>query len=202
MTEQTQPPSPAAPDEARYFNRDLSWLEFNRRVLAQAADDSFPLLERVKFLAIFSNNLDEFFMKRVGLLKRYIASGVETPSPDGRRPTRTLGELRAMTKGLQAEQARIWLEIARPQLVEAGIHILQYGEVVDTEGVAGGTIHRPEAIVGEIRQGIGEGNPGVYFMLPHHTTRAGSVGEVDAVHVADGVVQYTCAINTSVGEKL
>jgi polyphosphate kinase len=135
MTEQTQPPSPAAPDEARYFNRDLSWLEFNRRVLAQAADDSFPLLERVKFLAIFSNNLDEFFMKRVGLLKRYIASGVETPSPDGRRPTRTLGELRAMTKGLQAEQARIWLEIARPQLVEAGIHILQYGELAEDERV-------------------------------------------------------------------
>ena len=135
MTEQTQPPSPTAPDEARYFNRDLSWLEFNRRVLAQAADDSFPLLERVKFLAIFSNNLDEFFMKRVGLLKRYIASGVETPSPDGRRPTRTLGELRAMTKGLQAEQARIWLEIARPQLVEAGIHILRYEDLAEDERV-------------------------------------------------------------------
>ncbi|MCC7387219.1 MAG: polyphosphate kinase 1 [Phycisphaerales bacterium] len=133
MTEQTQPPSPAAPDEARYFNRDLSWLEFNRRVLAQAADESFPLLERVKFLAIFANNLDEFFMKRVGLLKRYIASGVETPSPDGRRPTRTLGELRAMTKGLQAEQARIWLEIARPQLVEAGIHILRYEDLAEGE---------------------------------------------------------------------
>ena len=131
MTEQSQPTP--TPDEPRYFNRDISWLEFNRRVLAQAADDSFPLLERVKFLAIFANNLDEFFMKRVGLLKRYIASGVETPSPDGRRPTQTLAELRAMTKELQAEQARIWLEIAQPQLTDAGIQILRYDELTDDD---------------------------------------------------------------------
>ena len=116
-------------NQPRYFNRDISWLEFNRRVLAQAADESFPLLERVKFLAIFSSNLDEFFMKRVGLLKRYIISGIETPSPDGRRPTQTLAELRGMVKQLQAEQARIWLDIAVPELDEAGIRILRYDQL-------------------------------------------------------------------------
>ena len=140
-TSTTDTPKPAGqaasapPDaaEPRYFNRDISWLEFNRRVLAQAADDSFPLLERVKFLAIFASNLDEFFMKRVGLLKRYILSGVETPSPDGRRPTQTLAELRAMVKQLQAEQARIWLDIAHPQLVAADIHLLRYDQLEDAE---------------------------------------------------------------------
>lgn len=121
------------PIEHRFFNRDISWLEFNRRVLAQAADESFPLLERVKFLAIFASNLDEFFMKRVGLLKRYILSGVETPSPDGRRPSRTLADLRDMVKDLQAEQARIWFDLTLPQLADAGIHILQYNQLEDAE---------------------------------------------------------------------
>lgn len=124
---------PTPTEDARYFNRDLSWLEFNRRVLAQAGDDSFPLLERVKFLAIFASNLDEFFMKRVGLLKRFIESGVETPSPDGRRPTQTLAEIRQVVRSLQTEQARIWREVVLPELEEAGIRILTYADLTDEE---------------------------------------------------------------------
>ena len=73
-------------DPALYLNRELTWLEFNRRVLDMAADDDTPLLERVKFLAIVSANLDEFFMKRVGGLKQQIAAGIRTPSVDGRTP--------------------------------------------------------------------------------------------------------------------
>src|SRR5829696_3626595 len=73
-----------------FLNRDLSWLEFNRRVLHEALDERTPLLERIRFLGIFTNNLDEFFMKRIGALKRQIAAGVMTPSPDGMTPRQTL----------------------------------------------------------------------------------------------------------------
>ena len=72
--------TPIGPDDpARFLNRDLQWLEFNRRVLAQALDPRNPLLERVRFLAIFGSNLDEFFMKRVGGLRRQIDAGVGSP---------------------------------------------------------------------------------------------------------------------------
>ena len=70
----TVPADPTA-ESSRFFNRELSWLEFNRRVLHEAEDDGVPLLDRVKFLAIFAGNLDEFFMKRVGGLKLQLASG-------------------------------------------------------------------------------------------------------------------------------
>src|SRR6187399_251306 len=70
-------------NQTPYFNRDLSWLEFNRRVLHEAIDPRTPLLERVKFLAIYSNNSDEFFMKRVGLLQRKIAEKSTERSHDG-----------------------------------------------------------------------------------------------------------------------
>ncbi|HZW11335.1 MAG TPA: polyphosphate kinase 1 [Phycisphaerales bacterium] len=124
--------APGAPEEPRYFNRDLSLMEFNRRVLAQAGDDSFPLLERVKFLAIFASNTDEFFMKRVGLLKRFVISGLDTPTPDGRRPSQTLGELRAIVKDLQATQARLWQQMV-PELAAAGVHVLTYDQLETPE---------------------------------------------------------------------
>ncbi|MGB5397930.1 MAG: RNA degradosome polyphosphate kinase, partial [Gammaproteobacteria bacterium] len=75
-----------------YLNRELTWLEFNYRVLHMAADEATPLLERVKFIAIVSANLDEFFMKRVGGLKQQIAAGIRTPSVDGRTPLEQLQE--------------------------------------------------------------------------------------------------------------
>src|SRR5580765_3861528 len=70
-------------DGPRYFNRELSWLEFNRRVLDEAMEDDIPSLERLKFLSIFSSNLDEFFMIRVSGLKEQIGEGVRELSPDG-----------------------------------------------------------------------------------------------------------------------
>ena len=86
-------------DPQLYLNRELTWLEFNRRVLHMAADDATPLLERVKFVAIVSANLDEFFMKRVGGLKQQIAAGIRTPSVDGRTPAGT-------TPGKSGDRAR------------------------------------------------------------------------------------------------
>src|SRR5436309_893795 len=77
--------SPQQPlTEAEFLNRDLSWLEFNRRVLHEALDDRTPLLERVRFLGIFTSNLDEFFMKRGAALRRQTAKGVVGTTPDGR----------------------------------------------------------------------------------------------------------------------
>jgi len=94
-------------DPSLYLNRELTWLEFNRRVLHEAADPRTPLLERVKFLAIVSNNLDEFFMKRIGGLKQQIAAGVKKRSADGRTPLEQVAVCHAVCRELHAEQKRI-----------------------------------------------------------------------------------------------
>src|ERR687893_2124360 len=81
-----------------YFNRELSWLEFNARVLELAEDTTVPLLERLKFCAIVSRNLDEFFMVRVAGLHDQIDAGIETPLQDGRTPSATLAEIRRVVR--------------------------------------------------------------------------------------------------------
>ncbi len=103
-------PSPAINLDAPelYLNRELTWLEFNRRVLHMAADEATPLLERVKFLAIVSANLDEFFMKRVGGLKQQIAAGIRTPSVDGLTPKEQLKESQVIVRETHQEQNRIY----------------------------------------------------------------------------------------------
>ncbi|MFG0286184.1 MAG: polyphosphate kinase 1 [Phycisphaerales bacterium JB039] len=128
---ETEPAGPAdgATGQSRFLNRDLSWLEFNARVLAQARDDRLPLLERVKFLAIFTSNLDEFFMKRVGLLRRQIEAGIEQPAPDGMTPRQQLEAAGQFVSELQREQARLYQEEIHPALRAAGIEILTYGDL-------------------------------------------------------------------------
>src|SRR3954454_6116886 len=93
-------PPPQAGDVSpeEFLNRDLSWLEFNRRVLHEALDDRTPLLERVRFLSIFSSNLDEYFMKRIAGLKRQIAAGVAAPAPDGMTPVQTFEAIRGVVR--------------------------------------------------------------------------------------------------------
>ena len=124
------PASPANP-HPRYINRDLSWLAFNDRVLAQAEDERLPLLERVKFLAIFSSNLDEFFMKRVGLLKRRQEDPArrDRPGPAGLTADELAPLIRATVEEQQTRQSDAWERAVRPQLAEAGIRILDYDEV-------------------------------------------------------------------------
>ena len=106
--------SPVPPDA--FVNRELSWLEFNRRVLEEAQDPSVPLLERVKFLAIFSSNLDEFFMVRVAELKRRIRAGDATTGPDGLSPTKVLAAVADQVHRLVAAQHRCFLEELGPIL--------------------------------------------------------------------------------------
>ncbi|MCF7989288.1 MAG: polyphosphate kinase 1 [Thiohalocapsa sp.] len=94
-----------------YLNRELTWLAFNRRVLNEADDARTPLLERVKFLAIVSSNLDEFFMKRIGGLKQQIAAGVHMATVDGRTPGQQLAQCREAIAEIQADQQRIYREL-------------------------------------------------------------------------------------------
>src|SRR4029450_117302 len=107
----------------RFVNRELSWLEFNRRVLEEAQDSTVPLLERVKFLAIFSSNLDEFFMVRMAGLKRQLHAGDLTVGPDGMNAAETLAAGSATVHELVALQHRVFLEEIQPLLAAEGVHI-------------------------------------------------------------------------------
>ncbi len=114
-------------DPSLYFNRELSWLDFNWRVFAQALDERTPLLERVRFIAITANNLDEFYQKRVGGLKRQVAAGVRMISPDGRTPREQLQMIVAAARPMQAALSETWEKVLRPLIaVEVGIVIREY----------------------------------------------------------------------------
>jgi len=123
----------AAVEVARFFNRELSWLDFNRRVLELAMDDSVPLLERVRFVAIFSNNLDEFFMKRVGGLQRQRDAGVTEHSIDGLTPQQQLDAIDVNVRRLVREQMDLWLDVLQPRLAEAGLVIRDYQTLNDAD---------------------------------------------------------------------
>src|SRR5207253_2645764 len=116
-----------------FVNRELSWLEFNRRVLEEAQDPSVPLLERVKFLAIFSSNLDEFFMVRVAALKRRIQAGDQMPGPDGLTPAETIKAVTARVRELVDAQHHCFLGEIQPLLTAAGILLLRPKETSDEQ---------------------------------------------------------------------
>ncbi|AFZ30129.1 Polyphosphate kinase [Gloeocapsa sp. PCC 7428] len=113
-------------DPQYYFNRELSWLEFNHRVLHEACDPRTPLLERLKFLAIFSSNLDEFFMVRIAALKEQVAAKVTQLTPDGRTPQEQLDAISQRLRPLVTQQHQHFEQVIRPALAQAGIHILDY----------------------------------------------------------------------------
>ena len=110
------------------LNRELSWIEFNARVLHEARDARNPLLERVKFLAIFASNLDEFFQVRVSGLRRQLQSGSQHTSSDGMTPAQQLGAIRTRVTELIADHATIWTDI-RERLAAEGVEILEYADV-------------------------------------------------------------------------
>ncbi|KWX68062.1 RNA degradosome polyphosphate kinase [Mycobacterium sp. NAZ190054] len=151
---ETVPPSPVAipPDSApvappaatsspvenplpedRYLNRELSWLDFNARVLALAADPSLPLLERAKFLAIFASNLDEFYMVRVAGLKRRDEMGLSVRSADGLSPREQLRRISERTQQIASRHAHVFLGSVRPALAREGIVIVTWAELDEAE---------------------------------------------------------------------
>ncbi len=115
-------------DHSLYLNRELTWLAFNRRVLREADDPRNPLLERLKFLAIVSNNLDEFYMKRIGGIKQEIAAGIHGLSVDGRTPLQQLKECQAAVRAFQVDQRRIQ-DTLMSELAHHDIRIAQYADL-------------------------------------------------------------------------
>src|SRR5262245_6942702 len=114
----------AVPPSVKLLDRDLAWLEFNRRVLHEAVDERTPLLERVKFLAIFSSNLDEFFMKRA---ERLMQRSGATGSADGAESP--LERIRQAVVSLLVTQAETYSRVIRPALAQHGIHLLSWSEL-------------------------------------------------------------------------
>ena len=111
-----------------YLNRELTWLSFNQRVLAEAENEDNPLLERVKFLSIFDSNLDEFFMKRIGGLKQQVGAGVDAVTVDGRSPLQQIDECSSQVGEALADRAYIYSELLQ-RLADAGIRIERCGDL-------------------------------------------------------------------------
>jgi polyphosphate kinase len=124
--------SPPLNDPALYLNRELTWLEFNQRVLHEAMDQRVPLLERVKFAAIAGSNLDEFFMKRIGGLKQQIGAGVHEVTIDGRTPREQLEACHAFIRRHQQEREEV-VSALWPELRAAGVELLRYAELTEPE---------------------------------------------------------------------
>jgi len=119
-----------------YINRELSWLEFNARVLAEAADERVPLYERLKFLAIFASNLDEFFMVRVAGLQAQLAGHIDDLPPDGLSAVEQLEAISKRAQALVAESYRIWNKWVRPGLRDAGIALVTPDELAPEDQAA------------------------------------------------------------------
>jgi polyphosphate kinase len=113
----------------RFINRELSWLAFNERVLAQAEDPRLPLLERLKFCAIFASNLDEFFMVRVAGLKDQVAAGMTRPAADGMSPRAQLAAIRDAVDRLIDRLEQVHLDVLLPALSEAGVELVHWGQL-------------------------------------------------------------------------
>lgn len=123
------PPAQCWGDPAYYLSRELSWLEFNRRVLHEALDDRTPLLEALKFLAIFSTNLDEYFMVRVAAIKQQIESQVALKSPDDRTPSQQLQLIQRVLRPMVQQQHRFLNGTLRSRMAEHGIYLLSYRQI-------------------------------------------------------------------------
>src|SRR5699024_2656830 len=117
----------------RFADRELSWLQFNERVLELAEDPGVPLLERVRFLTIFASNLDEFFMVRVAGLTRRLATGMAVTGPSGLLPRQVLERISARAHDLTARHASVFAEEVRPALAAEGITSVRFEDLHEAE---------------------------------------------------------------------
>ena len=120
-------------DSKNFFNRDLSWIEFNRRVLEEALNPKLPLLEKIKFISIFLTNLDEFYMIRISGLKEQIAANIIEPSIDGYTPREQIQKIEKTIQPMLKEVIDLWKDTILPELKENGISILDYDNLNDSE---------------------------------------------------------------------
>ena len=126
------PPVEGVPDlndPLLYINRELNWIEFDRKVLDEACDPKTPLLEQLKFLAIFHNNLDEFFMVRVANIIRQFKIGAPSTSADGLAPVKQLAEIRRRVLGMLTRAQNHWKQKLLPELAKKGINIVRYKDL-------------------------------------------------------------------------
>jgi polyphosphate kinase len=130
--EQTLRPE-ALQDPSLYFNRELSWLDFNDRVLQLAEDEQVPLLERVKYCAIYTTNLDEYYMVRVAGLYDQIEAGFENPAQDGLTPSETIAAIRTRVLELDARLSECFERRLRPALAEHGVHVVSYADLDEAQ---------------------------------------------------------------------
>jgi len=166
------PDLPAAPEEpgalelespALYFNRELSWIDFNDRVLQLVEDPEVPLLERVKFAAIFTSNLDEFFMIRVAGLHDQVDAGVTEPLADGRSATETIDEIRLRVLAQEQRLSRCLREELRPELAGHGIRIVSCSELDDEQRTAVAERFRRQIFPVLTPLAVGAGRPFPYI---------------------------------------
>ena len=131
VTAPSQAPALDSPD--LFENREVSWLQFNERVLELAEDERVPLLERVKFLAIYANNLDEFFMVRVAGLHDQVEAGIDARGPDGLSARETLERITELNVALGRRHSRAWERDVRPGLARHGIRVVEIADCAESE---------------------------------------------------------------------